>query len=78
MGHHERRLSVGSVAASEGSHGDKKKPDFECEATNYTTTSNAKNYYKNVSEDKEVAKFVSLLSTSINSMKKVNSELYLI
>ncbi len=29
------------------------------------------NYYKNVSENKEISKLVSLLSTSINSTKKV-------
>lgn len=66
-------MSVGSVAASEGSHADKKKPELEREATNYTVSSTAKTYYKNVSENKEVAKLVSLLSTSINSTKKVNS-----
>ena len=31
-----------------------------------------KNYFKNVSENKEISKLVSLLSTSINSTKKVN------
>ncbi|XP_052816057.1 dynein axonemal heavy chain 5-like isoform X6 [Mya arenaria] len=67
-GHHDRRQSIGSVAASEGSHGDRK---MEREPTNYTTfTTTMKNYYKNVSENKEVAKLVSLLSTSINSTKK--------
>ncbi|XP_052229952.1 dynein axonemal heavy chain 5-like isoform X5 [Dreissena polymorpha] len=70
-GHHERRPSVGSVAASEGSHGEKRKPEMDREPTNYTNfTTTTKNYYKNVSENKEVAKLVSLLSTSINSTKK--------
>jgi dynein heavy chain len=70
-GHHDRRMSVGSVAASEGSHGEKKRPELEREATSHTVTTTAKNYFKNVSENKEVAKLVSLLSTSINSTKKV-------
>ncbi|XP_060585698.1 dynein axonemal heavy chain 5-like, partial [Ruditapes philippinarum] len=69
-GHHDRRMSVGSVAASEGSHGEKKRPELEREATSHTVTTTAKNYFKNVSENKEVAKLVSLLSTSINSTKK--------
>ena len=30
-----------------------------------------KNYYRNVSENKEISKLVSLLSTAINSTKKV-------
>ena len=68
----ERRMSIGSVAASEGSHsGMKKGMEPEREATNYTITMATKNYYKNVSENKEVAKLVGLLSTSINSTKKV-------
>ena len=33
----------------------------------------AKNYYKGVSENKEIVKLVSVLSTSINSNKKVTS-----
>ncbi|XP_053402509.1 dynein axonemal heavy chain 5-like isoform X4 [Mercenaria mercenaria] len=69
-GHHDRRMSIGSVAASEGSHGDRKRPELEREATSHTVTTTAKNYFKNVSENKEVAKLVSLLSTSINSTKK--------
>ena len=69
----ERRMSIGSVAASEGSHsGMKKSMEPEREMTNYTITMATKNYYKNVSENKEVAKLVGLLSTSINSTKKVN------
>lgn len=68
----ERSQSVVSIAASEGSHGGQKKPNEpEREATNYTI-STIRNYYKNVSENKEVAKLLSLLSTSINSTKKVN------
>ena len=31
-----------------------------------------KNYFKNVSENKEIAKLVSLLSTCVNSTKKVS------
>ena len=72
----ERRMSIGSVAASEGSHsGTRKAPEPEREATNYTITMATKNYYKNVSENKEVAKLVGLLSTSINSTKKVRDSI---
>lgn len=68
----ERSHSIASIAASEGSHGGQKKQgEPEREATNYTISTTARNYYKNVSENKEVAKLLSLLSTSINSTKKV-------
>lgn len=67
----ERSHSVGSVAASEGSHAGQKKPNEpEREPTNFTI-STTRNYYKSVSDNKEVAKLISLLSTSINSTKKV-------
>ena len=33
----------------------------------------ARNYYKSVSENKEIIKLVSVLSTSINSTKKVHT-----
>ena len=70
----ERRMSIGSAAPSEGSHsGAKKAPEPEREATNFTITTQTKNYFKNVSENKEVAKLVGLLSTSINSTKKVRN-----
>ena len=49
----------------------------EREPTNYTSfTTTSKNYFKNVSENKEVAKLVSLLSTSINSTKKVRTSVF--
>lgn len=34
-------------------------------------TFQVKNYYKSISENKEIVKLVSVLSTSINSTKKV-------
>ncbi|KAK3610339.1 hypothetical protein CHS0354_029807 [Potamilus streckersoni] len=69
---HERRMSAGSIAQSEGSHAGtaQGKSLVEREPTNYTIQNAPKNYYKNVSENKEVAKLQSLLSTSINSTKK--------
>ena len=70
----ERRPSVGSNAAlSEHSHHVEKggKEGGEVSVQSYTITQQAKNYFKSVSENKEIAKLASLLSTSINSNKKV-------
>ena len=64
----DRRQSV--VSAASDAAGEKKEE--ETELKNYTITQQAKNYFKAVSENKEVTKLVSLLSTSINSTKKVN------
>ncbi|XP_076449856.1 dynein axonemal heavy chain 5-like isoform X2 [Babylonia areolata] len=69
----ERRHSVGSNAAlSEHSHPVDKggKEGGEVSVQSYTITQQAKNYFKSVSENKEIAKLASLLSTSINSNKK--------
>ncbi|XP_052714224.1 dynein axonemal heavy chain 5-like isoform X2 [Crassostrea angulata] len=62
----DRRQSV--VSAASDAAGEKKEE--ETEMKNYTITQQAKNYFKAVSENKEVTKLVSLLSTSINSTKK--------
>lgn len=65
----DRRQSV--VSAASDAAGEKKEE--ETEMKNYTITQQAKNYFKAVSENKEVTKLVSLLSTSINSTKKVRN-----
>lgn len=65
----DRRQSV--VSAASDAAGEKKEE--EAEMKNYTITQQAKNYFKAVSENKEVTKLVSLLSTSINSTKKVRN-----
>ena len=69
----ERRQSVVS-AASEAAGGEKKEE--EPAPTNYTITHQTKNYFKAVSENKDVTKLVSLLSTAINSTKKVGGSIY--
>ncbi|KAK7469850.1 hypothetical protein BaRGS_00036128, partial [Batillaria attramentaria] len=68
----ERRLSVGSNAMSEHSHPADRagKEGGEPSMQSYTITQQAKNYFKSVSDNKEIAKLASLLSTSINSNKK--------
>ena len=50
------------------------KEGGEASVQSYTITQQAKNYFKSVSENKEIAKLASLLSTSINSNKKVRWE----
>ena len=72
-GGRERRSSVVSVAHSEISVMDisTKKPDGNESVKSYVIQQQLKNYYKSVSENKEIAKLASLLSTSINSNKKV-------
>ena len=74
--HHDgRRGSVVSNAPSEGSRselgtrGGRKGEDGAM--TSYVVHQQPKNYFKNVSENKEISKLQSLLSTSINSTKKV-------
>ncbi|XP_056016925.1 dynein axonemal heavy chain 5-like isoform X3 [Ostrea edulis] len=62
----ERRHSV--VSAASDAAGEKKEEEAEIRV--YTITQQAKNYFKAVSENKDVTKLVSLLSTSINSTKK--------
>jgi hypothetical protein len=58
---------------SEHSHPvDKGKEGADSEK-NYTIQQQARNYFKSVSENKEIAKLASLLSTSINSNKKVSA-----
>ncbi|XP_033755107.1 LOW QUALITY PROTEIN: dynein heavy chain 5, axonemal-like [Pecten maximus] len=65
-----RRNSVVSNAPSEGSHTAKKGEEEAPAVQSYVIQQQAKNYYKAVSENKEVSKLVSLLSTAINSNKK--------
>uniref|UniRef100_A0A2C9JCN9 AAA+ ATPase domain-containing protein n=1 Tax=Biomphalaria glabrata TaxID=6526 RepID=A0A2C9JCN9_BIOGL len=68
----ERRGSVVSLAPSEASHVDNfgKKTDGVESVRSYNIVQQPKNYWKSVSENKEIAKLASLLSTSINSNKK--------
>ncbi|ESO89757.1 hypothetical protein LOTGIDRAFT_192667 [Lottia gigantea] len=61
----ERRASAISMM-SEGS----KRLEGEATATSLTIQQQNKNYFKSVSDNKEIAKLASLLSTSINSTKK--------
>ncbi|XP_048253391.1 dynein axonemal heavy chain 5-like isoform X2 [Haliotis rufescens] len=68
---HERRGSVASQAPSEGSHPDRKgRGDGETAPSNLVILQQVKNYFKSVSDNKDIAKLASLLSTSINSTKK--------
>ncbi|KAK7114139.1 dynein axonemal heavy chain 5-like isoform X2 [Littorina saxatilis] len=70
-GEMERRASVGSNAGlSEHSHPAAGGKDGEPSVESYTIQQQLKNYFKSVSENKEIAKLASLLSTSINSNKK--------
>lgn len=66
----ERRASMASVCVlpEEGDHG---KKDDENPVQTYTIHKQPKNYYKAVSDNKEVSKLQSQLSTAINSTKKV-------
>ena len=71
----QRRNSLVSNAPSESSRSDlgtrgAKKGEDDKQVT-FQVQLQPKNYYKNVSEHKEITKLVSLLSTSINSTKKV-------
>lgn len=72
--HADRRHSIASNAPSEASHVDRAGKDGgEPSVQSYVITQQAKNYFKSISENKEITKLVSLLSTSINSNKKVSS-----
>ena len=68
------RGSISSHGApSEHSHPtDKGGKSTEFCDVDFTVGQQPKNYYKAVSENKEIAKLASLLSTSINSNKKVS------
>lgn len=69
MSNMERRPSMASVCpVDEVDHG---KKDDETAVQTYTIHKQPKNYYKAVSENKEVSKLQSQLSTAINSTKKV-------
>lgn len=69
MSNMERRPSIGSVGpADDQEHG---KKDDENAVKTYTIHKQPKNYYKAVSDNKEVSKLQSQLSTAINSTKKV-------
>ncbi|XP_064640332.1 dynein axonemal heavy chain 5-like isoform X2 [Lineus longissimus] len=68
----ERRNSVTSNVPSESSRSDlvTRGRDKEQTQASMVTKDQKNNYFKNVSENKEVSKLASLLSTSINSTKK--------
>ena len=72
-----RRASVASMAMSEASRADlvnranNKKTDPEEKVIQIPQQ--VHNYFKNVAENKETNKLLSLLSTSINSTKKVSN-----
>ena len=63
----ERRNSVTSLAPSEGS-----RSELATRRQNTEVVQQPKNYYKQVSDNKEIAKLVSLLATAINSTKRVS------
>ncbi|XP_055955514.1 dynein axonemal heavy chain 5 isoform X2 [Patella vulgata] len=66
----DRRVSVVSLV-SDGSHLDgRRRIEGEQLSSSMVIQQQAKNYYKSVSDNKEIAKLASLLSTSINSTKK--------
>ena len=70
----ERRASTFSLAPSESSRSDlgtRMSTKNEDRGTQYTILQQPKNYFKSVSENKEISKLISLLATSINSTKKV-------
>ena len=70
----DRRGSTSSYPASEVSRSDLdggKKGEGEEKAVSFTIHPQAKNYFRNVSDNKDIAKLVSLLFTAINSTKKV-------
>ena len=74
--HMERRNSLTSNAPSEGSRSEigtrmGRKGADDDKASQYVVTQ-LKNYFQKVSENKEISRLVSLLSTSINSTKKVD------
>lgn len=75
----DRRGSLLSNTASESSRSDlvtrssRSRIEFEG-STNFSSVHHlSKSYYKFVSENKEISKLVSVLSTAINSTKKVSS-----
>ena len=72
-------MSVASAAASEASHPEGKKggEGGGDSVTAMVIQHQARNYFKSVSENKEIAKLASLLSTSINSNKKVGARIKL-
>ena len=74
----ERRASIVSNAPSEAlsTLDAAKKTDGNESVKSYVIQQQPKNYYKSVSDNKEIAKLASLLSTSINSNKKVSSTQY--
>lgn len=65
----ERQPSMLSLAQSEGSRSDMTTRQGRDPEKSFIVQS--KNYYKQVSENKEISKLTSLLSTAINSTKKV-------
>ncbi|BFZ13509.1 hypothetical protein BsWGS_16546 [Bradybaena similaris] len=74
----ERRASVISNAPSEASHLDSygKRTDGNESLRSYVIVQQPKNYLKSVTENNDITRLVSLLSTSINSNKKeVNTAL---
>lgn len=72
----DRRGSMVSVAASEASRGaetgrSRGRNEADTTDSGYTVHAQPKNYFKSVYDNKEISKIVALLSTSINSNKKV-------
>ena len=76
-GHNERRHSLTSNAPSESSRSElatrsgRGRDHDDDKAVHFSIQTQPKNYFRNVNDNKEVAKLASLLSTSINSTKKV-------
>ena len=66
----ERQGSMLSLAQSEGSRSELTTRAGR-EGAEKSFVVQSKNYYKQVSENKEISKLTSLLSTAINSTKKV-------
>ena len=68
----ERQPSLLSLAPSETSRSDLTTRQGRDPEKSFVIQS--KNYYKQVSENKEISKLTSLLSTAINSTKKVRTQ----
>ena len=68
----ERQPSLLSLAPSETSRSDLTTRQGRDPEKSFVIQS--KNYYKQVSENKEISKLTSLLSTAINSTKKVRDK----
>ena len=72
----DRRGSMSSNPTSEASRSDLDggmKGEGEEKTVTFAIRPQAKNYFRNVSDNKDIAKLVSLLFTAINSTKKVGT-----